>query len=206
MASSVSRPSTYGLRIASGTAARTTNIKSSAPRMRSSLFHMPVGSRQTLRMIALPKTPVGRTARARMRRRRPGTSRQPLPSEKLAMLSSAPRNMPIRTTPNPDSSPATTATEKALRIKAEAMVGGTVVAPPDVLGNREEEEAEDDGEQDPPFALLLQRQPHRGPLDEEAQGRAEEQARRHHQPVGKAQHDQREREGRRDHHQLALAE
>ena len=43
------------------------------------------------------------------------------------MLSSAPRNMPTSTTPNPDSSPATTATEKALRIKAEAMVGPTVV-------------------------------------------------------------------------------
>ena len=71
-----------------------------------------------------------------------------------------------------------------------------VVAAPDVLRHREEEEAEDDGEQDPPFALLLQRQPHRSPFDEEAQGRAEEQAGRHNQPVGKTQHDQREREGR----------
>src|ERR1700720_28246 len=43
MASSVSRPSAYGLCTASGTAASTANISSSAPRMRRSLFHMPVG-------------------------------------------------------------------------------------------------------------------------------------------------------------------
>ena len=34
---------------------------------------------QTFRMTALPKTPVGRTARARISRMRPGASRQPLP-------------------------------------------------------------------------------------------------------------------------------
>ena len=43
------------------------------------------------------------------------------------MLSSAPRNIPTTTTPKPDSRPATTATEKALRTSAEAIVGPTVV-------------------------------------------------------------------------------
>ena len=62
-----------------------------------------------------------------MRRTSPGTSRQPLPREKLAMLSSAPRNMPTTTTPKPDSRPATTATEKAFSTSADAMVGPTVV-------------------------------------------------------------------------------
>ena len=62
-----------------------------------------------------------------MSRTRPGTSRHPLPRVKLAMLSSPPRNIPTITTPKPDSSPATTATENALRISAEAMVGPTVV-------------------------------------------------------------------------------
>ena len=53
---------------------------------------------------------------------------------------------------------------------------GAVVAAPDVLGRREEEQAEDDGEQDPAFALLLEREAHGGALDEEPQERAEEQA------------------------------
>ena len=83
---------------------------------------------------------------------------------------------------------------------------GAVVPPPDVLGGREEEEADDDGEQDPALALLLQRQPHAGPLHDQAQQRAEEQAAGHHQPVGQPQVDQGEAEEGRDHHQLALAE
>src|SRR5438105_11145528 len=59
MARSVSRPSAYGLWTASGTAASTANIRSSAPRMRSSLFHMIRGLPSDLADDRLAEDPGG---------------------------------------------------------------------------------------------------------------------------------------------------
>src|SRR5437867_12131899 len=59
MANRVSRPNAYGLRTASGTAASTANIRSSAPRMRSSLFHMIRGLPSDLADDRLAEDPGG---------------------------------------------------------------------------------------------------------------------------------------------------
>src|SRR2546426_8482429 len=59
MARRVSNPNAYGLSTASGTAASTANIKSSAPRMRSNLFHIAVALPSNLADHRLAEDPGG---------------------------------------------------------------------------------------------------------------------------------------------------
>src|SRR6266568_271251 len=83
---------------------------------------------------------------------------------------------------------------------------GPVVPAPDVLGEGEEEQPPDDGEEDPALAPLLEREPDRRPLHDEAEERTDEEPERQDEPVREAEADEREAREGRDHHQLALAE
>src|SRR5438105_3993774 len=134
MARGVSRPSTYGLCTASGMRMSSANIRSSAPRMRSSLFHIPV---ELLSDLADDR----------------------LAEERLALedLDQAHHREDAHRHRQLDQGDVDA--EHVDGLRRDGRGKRPVVAPPDVLGHREEEEAEDDGEQDPALALLLQREP-----------------------------------------------